>query len=201
MTHIANRSFGNKWTSKQSQLCYSILKILTREYAPFSCCVDTRCCYSRYRSVLHQMLFLVYIWHWTSNLSLPKQLWQKYKKTKQNTAIIQSSNPESQFLHWNTWISSLLLVVRYTFSKLCFMSANGFSLYIHSLQQDCIKFWILCVSQSISQIGKFELLVSTIITINGAGIPSAKWNFQVSVLCLSLFFFFFENFLLLRSRF
>lgn len=119
-THIANRSFGNKWTSKQSQLCYSILKILTREYAPFSCCVDTRCCYSRYRSVLHQMLFLVYIWHWTSNLSLPKELRQKYKKTKQNTAIIQSSNPESQFLHWNTWISSLLLVVRYTFFQTVF---------------------------------------------------------------------------------
>lgn len=42
------------------------------------------------------------------------------KKTKQNTAIIQSSNPESQFLHWNTWISSLLLVVRYTFFQTVF---------------------------------------------------------------------------------
>lgn len=112
MTHIA-RSFENKWTSKQSQLCYSILKTLTREY----CCVDTRCCYSRYRSVLHQMLFLVYVWHWTSNLSLPKQLWQKYKKTP---AIIKSSNPESQFLHWNIWISSLLLDVRYTFFQTVF---------------------------------------------------------------------------------
>lgn len=79
------------------------------------------------------------------------------------------------------------------------MSANEFGVYIHSLQQDCIKFGILCVSQSISQRGKLELLVSTIITINGTGIPSAKWNFQVSVLFLSLVFF--DNFLLLRSKF